>query len=64
METNQEDAFKKICILADNFESNLQAYISSQYSETKTRLDFIDKRFIALMWNIYHTLQKTPHIKK
>ncbi len=61
MEITLEEAFKKVCILVKDFEKNLQQYMSPDYSEAQVRLDYIDKFFSALGWDVNHQWQKNPY---
>lgn len=47
--------------LVNDFQTNEQFYLSSAYSEAQARLDFIDKFFIALSWDVNHDTQKNPY---
>jgi len=61
MSTTLEDAFETVSVLADDFEKNIDSYMSASYSEAQVRLDFVDKFFIALGWDVYHEQQKNPY---
>ena len=54
-------AFKKIGILAKDFQGNESHYKSSKYSEAEARKDFIDKFWIALGWDVNHDKQTNPY---
>lgn len=56
-----EIAHKIICDLVDDFDENLNTYMSPGYSEAQVRLDFLDKFFIALGWDVNHEHQKNPY---
>ena len=47
----QED-MEKLRPLIENFDRNLRQYKSSSYGEAKVRVDFIDKFFEALGWDV------------
>jgi adenine-specific DNA-methyltransferase len=56
-----ELAFEKVCKLAEKFQTNLQFYLSPKYQEAEARIDFIDKFFIALGWDVNHHTQTNPY---
>jgi type I restriction-modification system DNA methylase subunit len=56
-----ETAFKSISGLVKDFKSNDKYYLSSNYSEADVRMDFINKFFIALGWDVRHETQKNPY---
>ena len=51
-ELNKEEAYKGIEKLIEKFKSNFNQYISQNYNEAKTRIDFIDPFFETLGWDI------------
>ena len=61
MKTTVEEAFIKVGQLVDDFENNLNLYMSPEYSEADVRIDFIDKFFTALGWDVNHEHQKNPY---
>ena len=40
--------------LVEDFQANEQSYLDTKYSEAQARLDFIDKFWIALGWDVGH----------
>lgn len=56
-----ESAYNTIEKLVEDFKSNERHYLAQDYSESQARLDFIDKLFIALGWDVSHTEQKNPY---
>ena len=46
------DAFERIKDLVSIFSQNEERYLSPGYSEAQARLDFIDKFWIALGWDV------------
>jgi len=47
--------------LVEDFKAQESAYLSLQYQESQVRLDFIDKFFTALGWDVSHTREKNPY---
>jgi adenine-specific DNA-methyltransferase len=58
--TTLDQAHIDVQELSKGFNSQKQYYLSSQYSEADVRIDFINKFFIALGWDVLHNLQKNP----
>ncbi|MBN8586213.1 MAG: N-6 DNA methylase [Ignavibacteria bacterium] len=56
-----ESAYSLIEKLVNDFNANEKHYLASDYSESQARLDFIDKLFIALGWDVNHEHQKNPY---
>lgn len=56
-----EHAHKAVCQLVKDFQTHEKRYLSSDYSEAQARLDFIDKFFTALGWDVNHETQKNPY---
>ena len=54
-------AFSRISELTENFHSSRQAFLESSYSESQARIDFIDKFWIALGWDVNHEREKNPY---
>lgn len=54
---NFADAFARVKELVSNFSENEERYLSPGYSEAQARLDFIDKFWIALGWDVGHENQ-------
>lgn len=52
-----ESAYNTIEKLVNDFKNNERHYLASDYSESQARLDFIDKLFIALGWDVNHEHQ-------
>ena len=55
------DAFERIKELVSIFSQNEERYLSPGYSEAQARLDFIDKFWIALGWDVGHENQTDPY---
>ena len=49
-----EQAFDRVKQLASVFQQNEKQYLSASYSEAQARLDFIDKFWVALGWDVNH----------
>jgi adenine-specific DNA-methyltransferase len=56
-----EEAHAAVVGLVDNFEQGKAYYLSSAYQEQEARLDFLDKFFIALGWDVQHVTQRNPY---
>lgn len=56
-----ETAYNIIEKLVNDFKNNERHYLATDYSESQARLDFIDKLFIALGWDVNHEHQKNPY---
>ncbi len=56
-----ETAFTEIQSLVSDFKTNEQHYLNPTYSEADVRIDFINKFFIALGWDVRHETQKNPY---
>ncbi len=55
------DAFTRIKELTKDFQANEQRFLESSYSEAQARLDFIDKFWIALGWDVNHERERNPY---
>lgn len=67
--TNFDSAFEEVQLLVEDFEKNISHYLRPEYSEAQVRLDFIDKFFIALGWDVrndnrFNPLQREVLIEK
>jgi len=58
---NFADAFARVKELVSIFNQNEARYLSPGYSEAQARLDFIDKFWIALGWDVAHENQTDPY---
>ncbi len=56
-----EFAFNTIKKLVDDFEKGKLHFLDPSYSESQARLDFIDKFFVALGWDVGHVTDKNPY---
>ena len=56
-----DEAWARVCQLAADFKANEAHYLSIGYTEAQVRLDFIDKFFVALGWDVHHECQKNPY---
>lgn len=54
-------AHERVKELVRIFSQNETRYRSASYSEAQARLDFIDKFWIALGWDVNHELQTNPY---
>jgi adenine-specific DNA-methyltransferase len=65
MLTNDFDvAYEAVCKLVDIFEAGKTTYLSSSYQESHARTDHIDKFFIALGWDVGHSVQTNPYAQE
>lgn len=55
------EAFARVKELVSIFSENEARYLSPGYSEAQARLDFIDKFWIALGWDVNHEQQTDPY---
>ncbi len=60
-EQNFSTAFSRVKELSETFQSGEQSYLEAKYSEAQARLDFIDKFWIALGWDVSHERDKNPY---
>ncbi len=56
-----DTAFEKVKSLVEDFRRNESHYKDSKYSEAQARIDFIDKFWIALGWDVNHEKQTNPY---
>jgi adenine-specific DNA-methyltransferase len=56
-----DDAFQRVKHLASIFNQNEKQYLEPSYSEAQARMDFIDKFWIALGWDVNHEQQTNPY---
>lgn len=56
-----EQSLRLVRQLVHDFASQEAAYLADSYSESQARLDFIDKFFTALGWDVSHQRQKNPY---
>ena len=56
-----QESFHSIKTLVDDFKSNEKQYLNPNYSEADVRNDFINKFFIALVWDVRQETQKNPY---
>ena len=56
-----EDAHRKVSLLVEIFRANHERFTSSDYSEAQARIDFIDKFWLALGWDVNHERQTNPY---
>jgi type I restriction-modification system DNA methylase subunit len=56
-----DEAYERVKHLVSIFRQNEKQYLSSAYSEAQARLDFIDKFWIALGWDVNHETQTNPY---
>ncbi len=56
-----EQAFERVKQLVQVFKQNEKRYLAPDYSEAQARLDFIDKFWIALGWDVNHETQTNPY---
>ena len=56
-----DEAFERVKQLVTIFSQNEDRYLAAGYSEAQARLDFIDKFWIALGWDVNHETQTDPY---
>ena len=56
-----DEAFTRVKELVAIFKESEERYLSPGYSEAQARLDFIDKFWIALGWDVNHEQQTDPY---
>jgi hypothetical protein len=56
-----DEAFERVKQLVQVFKQNEKTYLSPEYIEAQARLDFIDKFWIALGWDVNHDIQTNPY---
>ena len=56
-----DEAFARVKQLVSTFSDNESKYLAPGYSEAQARLDFIDKFWIALGWDVNHEAQTDPY---
>jgi len=56
-----DEAFARVKELVGNFSQNESKYLAPGYSEAQARLDFIDKFWTALGWDVNHEEQVDPY---
>ena len=49
-----ENQLESLRRLVDTFKYNIETYKSSRYDEENTKIDFIDKFFKILGWDVYN----------
>ena len=54
----------QIAALIKQFTANRAAYHAIQYKEAHTRLEFIDKLFLALNWDVYNSQRAAPDLRE
>jgi adenine-specific DNA-methyltransferase len=54
-------AFTRVNELVENFQAGEQTYLEAKYSEAQARLDFIDKFWMALGWDVSHERERNPY---
>lgn len=54
-------AFSRVTELAEDFAANEHRFLETSYSEAQARLDFIDKFWMALGWDVNHEREKNPY---
>ncbi|MET0465637.1 MAG: N-6 DNA methylase [Chitinophagaceae bacterium] len=55
------EAFERVSHLASVFKENEHQYLAPSYSEAQARIDFIDKFWVALGWDVNHERQTNPY---
>jgi len=56
-----DEAFARVKQLVSTFTDNESQYLAPGYSEAQARLDFVDKFWIALGWDVNHEAQTDPY---
>ena len=54
-------AYDTVAALSETFERNESRYLSADYSEAAVRIDFLDKFWTALGWDVGHAVQTNPY---
>lgn len=54
-------AHESVCALIEAFSANERFFVSAAYVEMQARIDFIDKFFGALGWDVTHEYQRNPY---
>lgn len=54
-------AYAAIAKLVQRFQQNDHHYLGPRYQESEARIDFIDKFWIALGWDVNHEVQRNPY---
>lgn len=55
-----DGALERVEQLVNDFRENENHYLSSGYLEAQARVDYIDKFWTALGWDVTHRVQKNP----
>ena len=55
------ESYDRVRELVAIFSQNESRYLSPKYSEAEARIDFIDKFWIALGWDVNHESQTNPY---
>lgn len=61
MDLQFENAWLAAKALSNTFTKNLSHYQSKEYQEAEVRLDFIDKFYTSLGWDVGHNIQHDPY---
>jgi hypothetical protein len=56
-----DESYQRVSQLVANFQRNERHYLSPTYSESQARLDFIDKFWVSLGWDVEHAVQTNPY---
>ncbi len=59
-----ELAHATVCSLVKNFRQNKNHYLGNRYQESEARIDFIDKFWVALGWDVNHETQRNPYAQE
>src|SRR5271155_863053 len=60
-QASAEEARRKVAQLVEAFHSGREKFLSADYSEAQARIDFIDKFWTALGWDVNHERQTNPY---
>ncbi|WP_018079485.1 Eco57I restriction-modification methylase domain-containing protein [Thiobacillus denitrificans] len=60
----RDEAFSLIQEIVSDFESFRTRFVEPSYLESQARVDFIDKFWIALGWDVRHTEQRNPYMQE
>jgi adenine-specific DNA-methyltransferase len=55
-----DEAYKAVKILVEEFKKNHSRFVRADYKEHEVRVDFIDRFFEALGWDVSHKKQRDP----
>lgn len=60
----RDEAFSLICEIIDDYEPYQARFLDPSYLESQARVDFIDRFWMALGWDVRHAEQRNPYIQE